>query len=165
VAELHGRGDLKRLERLVRGVATIVAAPSLFALVVLMAAPETMLRLVAGEAFVGAATALQIMCVGAIVFVLTGNNGLTLVMTGRQRELMVWSIASVAFYAVISPPLVARYGIVGAATAFTLQTIVQNVSVTLRVKQIMGIWTVPLTSWSAAREEAVQLAKRLRRRP
>ncbi len=165
VAELHGRGDLKRLERLVRGVATIVALPSLIALVVLMAAPATVLRLVAGEAFVGAASALQIMCVGAIIFVLTGNNGLTLVMTGRQRELMVWSVASLAFYGVIMPPLVSRYGIVGAATAFTLQTIVQNVSVTLRVKQIMGIWTVPLTSWAAAREEGVQLVQRLRRKP
>jgi O-antigen/teichoic acid export membrane protein len=165
VAELHGRGDLKRLERLVRGVATMVAAPSLIALVALMLAPTIMLRLVAGEAFVGAAPALQILCVGGIIFVLTGNNGLTLVMTGRQRELMVWSLASLAFYAVISPPLASRYGIVGAATAFTLQTIVQNVSVTLRVKQIMGIWTVPLTSWAATREEAVQLMKRLRRRP
>jgi O-antigen/teichoic acid export membrane protein len=165
VAELYGRGDLVRLERLVRGAATVLAIPSLAVLLVLLAAPATVIRLIYGEAFVGAAGALQILSLGAIVFVLKGNSGMVLTMTGRHRDLMVCSLGSLALYLAISPPLVARYGVVGAATAYTIQMIVQNVIVALRVKQTVGIATIPLTSWSAARDEAGRLWRQLKRRP
>jgi O-antigen/teichoic acid export membrane protein len=165
VAELYGRGDMVRLERLVRGAATVLAIPSLAVLLVLLAAPATVIRLIYGEAFVGAAGALQILSLGAIVFVLKGNSGMVLTMTGRHRDLMVCSLGSLALYLAISPPLVARYGVVGAATAYTIQMIVQNVIVALRVKQTVGIATIPLTSWSAARDEAGRLWRQLKRRP
>jgi hypothetical protein len=37
--------------------------------------------------------------------------------------------------------------------------------VALRVKQTVGIATIPLTSWSAARDEAGRLWRQLKRRP
>jgi O-antigen/teichoic acid export membrane protein len=163
VAELYGRGDMDRLERLVRGSATVLALPSLAALLVLLAAPTPIIRLVYGNAFVEAAPALQILVVGAIVFVLTGNNGMVLTMTGRHRDLLVCSFASLVLYIAISPPLVAAYGVAGAAAAFTIQTVVQNLLVTIRVKQTVGIWTFPFTSWSAARRELESLRQRAKR--
>jgi len=160
VAELYGRRDLGRLERLLRGSATALALPSLAALAVIFAAPETVIRLVYGERFTEAATALQVMSVGAIVFVLSGSNAMTLTMTGRHRDLLVCSIACLLLYAAISVPLVRHYGVLGAAIALTVQTIVQNLAVTLRVRQTIGIWTIPLASWSAARTEMRQLLRR-----
>jgi O-antigen/teichoic acid export membrane protein len=163
VAELYGRGDVVRLERLVRGAATVLSIPSLLALLVMLAAPAAVIRLIYGEAFVGAAGALQVLSLGAIVFVIKGNSGMVLTMTGRHRDLMVCSLGSLALYIAISPPLVARWGVAGAAAAYTLQVIVQNVVVALRVKQTVGILTIPLTSWSAMREEAAFLLRQLRR--
>lgn len=160
VAELYGRGDLRRMERLIRGAATVLSLPSLGALAVMLVFPSIVLRLIYGAEFADAATALQIMSVGAAVFVLTGSNGMTLTMTGRHRSLLVCSLASLAFYAAISPPLVARWGLNGAAAAFALQTIIQNIIVTLRVKQTVGIWTVPFTSRSALRAEIQALLRR-----
>ena len=74
-------------------------------------------------------------------------------MTGRHRDLMVCSLFSLGLYLVISPVLIAKYGVTGAAVAFAIQIIVQNVMVTARVKQTTGLWTTPLCSWRAAREE------------
>jgi O-antigen/teichoic acid export membrane protein len=88
---------------------------------------------------------------------------MTLTMTGRHRDLLCLSVASLLLYVVASPYLVDRFGVNGAAAAFTLQTIVLNVAVTLRAKQTVGIWTIPLTSWSAAREEASFLLRRFKR--
>jgi O-antigen/teichoic acid export membrane protein len=162
VAELYGRGDLARLERLVRSAATALAVPSLAALAVLLIAPATVIRVIYGDAFVEAAPALQILALGAIVFVLKGNSGMVLTMTGRHRDLLACSLSCLALYVVISPPLVGRYGVVGAALAFTIQTVALNLITGYRVKQAIGIWTIPLTSWSAAREEAKLLLRRLK---
>jgi O-antigen/teichoic acid export membrane protein len=165
VAELYGRGDLVRLERLIRGAATVLALPSLAALLVLLAAPAAVLRLVYGEAFVGAASALQILAFGAIIFVLKGNSGMVLTMTGRHRDLMICSLGSLALYLAISPPLILRYGVVGAALAYAVQMIIQNIVVAVRVKQTVGITTIPFTSWRAARDEAERLVRQLKLRP
>jgi O-antigen/teichoic acid export membrane protein len=153
VAELYARGELKRLERLVRAAATALSIPSLIVLAVLLAAPALVLRFTFGAEYETAATALQFMAIGAVTFVLTGSNAMTLTMVGRHRELLVCSISGLVFYLVISPPLVARYGVSGAAAAYALQTIALNVAMTLRVRQLVGIWTIPLLSWKAVREE------------
>ncbi len=165
VAELYARGDLKRLERLIRGAATALSIPSLAALAVLLAAPATVLRLSFGAEYAAAATALQLMAVGAVVFVLTGSNAMTLTMVGRHRDLLVCTFSGLILYLVISPPLVARYGVTGAAAAYAIQTIALNVAVTLRVRQLVGIWTLPLLSWAAIRDEAHLIAKRLSGQP
>jgi O-antigen/teichoic acid export membrane protein len=132
-------------------------------LIVLLVIPRLVITTLYGESFAEAALALQIMSLGSIAFVLSGSNGMTLTMTGRHRDLLVCSLASLAVYIVISPPLTTRWGVAGAATAFTLQTILQNVIVTVRVKQTVGIWTLPFASLAMARSELTQLLRRLRR--
>jgi O-antigen/teichoic acid export membrane protein len=161
VAELYGKGDIRRLERMLRGTATVIAAPSLVALAALLIAPELVIRWTFGNAFLDAATALRIACVGCIIFVISGSNGLVLTMTGRHRDLMACSLFSLGLYLAISPLMIARYGVAGAALAFTLQIAVQNIIVTLRVKQAVGVWTIPLLSPGVVLDEAVQLRRRL----
>jgi O-antigen/teichoic acid export membrane protein len=162
VAELYGKGDLRRLERLLRGTATLLAAPSLVALTVLLLMPAPIIRWTFGPDFVEAATALQIASIGCVIFVISGSNGLTLTMTGRHRDLMVCSLASLGLYLAISPFLVARYGLVGAATAFSIQTAAQNIVLSLRVKQTTGLWTIPWASPLSIRTELDQLLRCLK---
>lgn len=162
VAELYGKGDLGRLERVLRATATAVAGPSLVALALLLVFPAAVIQWVYGPDFVASATALQITAVAAIVYVLSGSNAMTLTMTGRHRELMACSVGSLVLYCILSVPLVAAYGVTGAAIAYAIQTIVQNVVVTWRVKREIGIWTIPFCSWSAAREELVRLKRHVR---
>jgi O-antigen/teichoic acid export membrane protein len=164
VAELYSRRDLVRLERLIRGAATAISVPSLMVLAVLLLAPEAVLRLTAGPDFVSAAVALQVVVVGSCVFVLSGSNGMTLTMTGRHRDLLVCGIGGLALYVLISPPLVMRYGVLGAAIAYTLQVVAVNVATTLRARQVVGIWTIPLLSWRAVRDEAALVLRQLRSR-
>ena len=96
---------------------------------------------------------------------LKGNSGMVLTMTGHHRDLMVCSLGSLALYLAISPPLIVRYGVVGAAAAYAVQMIIQNIVVGIRVKQTVGITTIPFTSWRAARDEAGRLLRQLKRRP
>jgi O-antigen/teichoic acid export membrane protein len=163
VAELFAKGDNARLERMLRGTATLLAAPSLVALVALLAFPEAIIQLTVGAQYLDAALAVRIASLGCIVYVLSGNNGLTLTMTGRHRDLLVCSVVSLGLYLLISPTMVARYGVTGAATAFAIQMAFQNVITTLRVKQTTGMWTIPLCSPAAVREEYVRLRRGLRR--
>jgi O-antigen/teichoic acid export membrane protein len=164
VAELHGKRDFARLERLLRGSATVIAIPSIAGMLVLLLAPKLTLQFIYGNSFTEAATALQLVAVGSIIFVLSGSNAMTLTMTGRHRDLLVCSLASLVLYALISPPLVLRWGVTGAAAAFALQTAIMNVVVTIRVRQVVGVWTIPLASWSAARDELTRLVQRLKSR-
>jgi O-antigen/teichoic acid export membrane protein len=161
VAELYGRGDLARLERMLRGTTTIMAVPSLVALAACLFVPELIIRLTFGAKFVAAAPALSVASLGCIIFVISGSNGLVLTMTGRHRDLMVCSFIGLGLYLAISPWMIARYGVLGAAAAFTIQIVIQNIIVTLRVKQAVGVWTIPLLSPAAVIDEAVQLRRRL----
>jgi O-antigen/teichoic acid export membrane protein len=127
-------------------------------------APRLTLQVIYGSSYLGAATALQLVAVGSIIYVLSGSNAKTLTMTGRHRDLLACSLASLALYAAVSPTLVMRWGVTGAAAAFALQTAFMNVVVTLRVRQIIGVWTLPLASWSAAKEELTRLVHQLKSR-
>lgn len=163
VAELYGKGDLQRLERMLRGTATVLAGPSLIALIAMLAFPGLVITWTFGEEFVQASNALRIASIGCMIFVISGNNGLTLTMTGRHRDLMICSIISLGLYLAISPYLIHRFGVIGAATAFTIQVCFQNILVTLWVRRVTGIWTVPMFSPSAVRDEAARLLVRLKK--
>jgi O-antigen/teichoic acid export membrane protein len=162
VAELYGKRDFARFERLLRGSATLIATPSLVFLLVLIFAPQFTLGSIYGADFTDAAAALQWIAAGSIVFVLSGSNSMTLTMTGRHRDLLVCSLTSLILYAVISVPLIRYHGVLGAAIALAVETIVLNVAATVRVRQTIGLWTIPLVSVSAAVRELRFLSKRLR---
>jgi hypothetical protein len=61
--------------------------------------------------------------------------------------------------------LIRYHGVLGAAIALAVETIVLNVAATIRVRQTIGLWTIPLVSISAAVSELRLLSKRLRPAP
>lgn len=142
IAELYGKQEMQRLERLLRGSATLVGIPSILALLFFMILPEAIISLTYGPEFTGAATVLRILSVGYLVFVLSGCNGLTMTMTGRQRKLFACSLVTSLLYLAIAPFAIMEWGILGAAYVNSIIFAIQNIIVTLLVKLDLKIWTV-----------------------
>jgi len=143
VAELLAVGKTLRLERILRGASTLVALPTLALTGTLMLFPEFVLKWGFGENFVGAAWALRLASVGCTLHILSGSNSLVMVMSGNQRQLMVYSVAASFFYLAIAIPMIQRWNIVGAALAVSLVFGTYNILVTLLVKSKVGVWTIP----------------------
>jgi len=141
VSELFNSGQLKRLERILRGSATVVGLPCLFALVLFLAVPQTIIEWSFGEPFLDAALPLRILTLGQIVFVASGCNGLTLTMTGHQRYLLACSMLSLVLYCLLAPAAISGWGAVGAAIVGSALLTFQNIIVSVVVKLKVGIWT------------------------
>lgn len=84
VADLYAKGELERLQRGVRGAATLAGLPALLALVVVMAGAEPLLEVIFGEYYASASLFLRILCLERIVFVLVGPANVVLMMTGHE---------------------------------------------------------------------------------
>ena len=152
ITELFTRQELKKLQLLLRGTATLVAIPTLAFLGLFIIAPVFSLSFTFGPSFVGGALALRIASIGSATACLTGPNGLTLIMVGKQRELLKASITACCAFLAIAPVLIYFWGIVGAATATALVFGTYNVVVTLIVHKEVGVWTFPTFSWSIMQE-------------
>jgi O-antigen/teichoic acid export membrane protein len=145
VSELYATKQLKKLEKLLRGVATFSAAPTIVLGAVMLVAPTTVLELF-GPDFAEGALALQFGVIGCCVSCLAGANSLTMIMAGQQRTLMrVSAVASIA-YLCLSPWMILTWGIAGAALTTTLIFGGYNILVTLMIKSRMGVWTVATVS-------------------
>ncbi|KAB2839850.1 MAG: oligosaccharide flippase family protein, partial [Burkholderiales bacterium] len=88
IAELHARSEKDTLERAIRGVATVAAAPAVVVLLVFTFAGDRVLSLVYGESYASADVVLAILSVGQAVNALTGPCSQVLFFTGHERTLM-----------------------------------------------------------------------------
>ncbi len=146
IAELFDQKRLPQLERVLRGSATLVAIPTLAAMIVFVLFPKEILTMTFGSDFAGGAWALRILSLGSTVAILSGSNGLTMIMAGKQHILMIYSVAVSLFYLVVAVPAVHSWGIIGAATSVGLVFGAYNIWITFLVKKEVGVWTVPTFS-------------------
>lgn len=126
IAELHERGDVDGLQRLLNRAAQLVFVGSLpLALGALLFA-QPILE-VFGADFAGGTTALRILCLGQIVHVATGLAGTILIMIG-EAGLTVWAVAAgTAVNLLLSAALIPDFGAEGAAAGTAGSVIVTNV--------------------------------------
>jgi O-antigen/teichoic acid export membrane protein len=143
ISELYAKGQLPKLEKMLRGIASFVAIPTLATSVLFLAAPALALKWVFGPSFVDGAMTLQIVTLGSTVATLTGLNALTMMMVGQHRQLLWMSICANVVYLGLAPVLIRYWGIQGAAAATAIVFGVYNMAVTLRIRTTLGIWTVP----------------------
>jgi O-antigen/teichoic acid export membrane protein len=141
ISELYATGQLRKLERLLRGIASMVAIPTLLIGAGFIVAPRLILTHTFGPSFAAGATTLQIVTLGSMVASLTGTNSLALIMAGQQRPLLSISVVASAMYLLVAPLLISRFGIVGAAAATAVVFGIYNIVVTAMVKSRLGIWT------------------------
>ncbi len=159
IAELYVKQDLRKLEMVVRGAASMVAIPTLFFLVIFLAFPTQALTYTFGPDFALGAAALRIISIGASISSFAGVNGLTMIMVGRQRELLRALVVAFGFYLAPAPLLIHYFSIIGAATTITLVFGTYNIIVTLMVKKEIGVWTTPAFSPSQV-TAAVRMLRR-----
>jgi O-antigen/teichoic acid export membrane protein len=151
VSELFATGQLEKLERFLRGIASVVALPVFAIATIYLVVPAVVLSFCYGPKFVDGAVTLQIATIGACVGTLTGLNSITLIMVGRQRDLLIISIVANAIYLLIIPFMVMTWGIAGAAAASAIVFGSYNLLVTFIVRYRIGIWTFPSLSLASYR--------------
>ncbi len=118
-----GQIDLMwRRHRRATALMLLLAAP-LLALAIL--APGWLMRVAFGPEFVVAATPLAIMAIGQLFNVLRGPTGAMLLMTGNEGIALRLTLAGLALLLVLSFVLIPRYGLVGAAIAYSAPIILR----------------------------------------
>ncbi len=152
IAELHARGERDQLERTLRGVSTVAGLPAALVLVAFIVAGGFILSVAYGPYFRGAATVLVILSVARLTAVCTGSSGVTLMMTGHQRTMMLITVGSGAFALVAEILLAPRYGITGVAAATCTAQIMLNLLQLVFARIHVGIWTHSRFSLDPVRE-------------
>jgi len=152
IAELHARGERRQLERTLRSVSTVAGVPAAVVLVAFIIAGGFILSLVYGPYFRGAATVLVILSVARLTAVCTGSSGVTLMMTGHQRTMMLITVGSGTFALVTEILLAPSYGITGVAAATCTAQIMLNLLQLVFARIHVGIWTHARFSLEPIRE-------------
>ncbi len=138
MSELHTLGKTGELQRVARLTARVGAVTTFAALIVLLIASGLLLRLF-GPGFEVARPALLILAAGQLINALAGSVGLLMAMTGHQVESAVVLAVSAGLNVGLNYLLIPRFGLVGAAIATALSTVVWNVALAVRVRRLLGV--------------------------
>jgi O-antigen/teichoic acid export membrane protein len=122
IADLHGRGERRLLERVFRAATRwglYFCAP---VFLVFLIASRDVMAAVYGPDFARGWPVLLVLTIGQIINVATGAVGILLIMTGRQRTWSVIAFAMLVLDAVLILLLSRPFGLVGAAAAVAVST-------------------------------------------
>jgi O-antigen/teichoic acid export membrane protein len=92
-----------------------------------------------GTSFTVGTRALTVLCVGQIINVLAGSNGILLVMTGHERDAAFISTACAVLNCVLCASLIPYWGTTGAAAGAVTSLIVWNLWLVARSRRRLGI--------------------------
>lgn len=147
IAELYATNQIVKLERTVRSLSTLATIVALLVTFIFVLGGNFVLKIVFGEFYTKAWLVLGVLAFSQLVGVAGGSCGVTLIMTGHQKELMKITVISAAL-AVATTFLGAKlWGMVGVAAATVLIMLTQNVMMVLKAKQSVGIWTHVTFDW------------------
>lgn len=141
IAELHVRGEIKRMERVVRAVAGIAGLPAIVLLLILIFAGKGLLGATFGSYYEASYPLLVILGVGQLVNVLTGSCFIVLVMSGHKD--FVLRITLISSFTLIVLGIIGGYwaGITGVAIASTVSISLHNCLGMYCVQRKLRIWT------------------------
>jgi O-antigen/teichoic acid export membrane protein len=128
------RGIQRTMTKCARGV-TLVSVP--IALILIIAGRP--LLAIFGVPFTAGASALALLCVGQIINVLVGSNGLLLVLAGHEREAAFISTTCALLNCGLCAALISSWGMWGAAVGATASLIIWNLWLAWRVWRRLGI--------------------------
>lgn len=147
IAELFQKEQEKKLEFILRGLATLATIPAVSTLLIFFVAGADILGLIYGDFYRAGAPALIIMTVGSVASVAAGSCGQSLIMSGHQKSLMIASMVSGLLTLTIELIVVQRYGILGVATAMAIGILFKNGLMLIANKYQTGIWTLVTFRW------------------
>jgi len=164
IAELHSQGQRQRLEHLVRAGATLSALPALFVVVLYLAAGEALLGLVFTADYARGFPVLILLALGQWVHVWLGSCGISLTMTGNQRDVMrisiLFSLLTVLGFLAVAGP----FGMVGIGAVAACSIALYNTALALQAQRRVGIRSWATTSPATLRRYAGELRQALRAR-
>ena len=143
IAELHAQGKMRQLERALRAGATLAGIPSFVILLIFLVFGPWVLETVWSTPVAReAAPILVVLSVGRLVAVWAGSAGVTLMMTGHQRAMMVTTLFSAGVSVCAGIVGAALYGAIGVAVATASAQILQNTMQLILVHRRLGVWTM-----------------------
>lgn len=143
IAELHARGEQRRLQNLLRSVFGANAAVTLPVLAGMVVLGPWLIRAY-GTTYVAAYPVLVILCIASSVVGVVGSTaGFVLTMTGEQR-LAAWIIGgSATANLLLTVVLTAKFGIVGTAVATLVATALRCALLVVFVRRRLGLSVIP----------------------
>jgi len=142
IAELNRKGDLQKLEQVLRASATFAGIPAMVVLLILTIFSDEVMGLVYGQFYTQGAMILTVLCLGQMINVWAGSCGLTLVYAGFESLIvkitMVTALITVSLGTLF---LQLGWGAVGMAVSATLGMGLQNILMLYYTKKEVGVWT------------------------
>lgn len=141
IPRLYARGELIELQHLLRRSTQLAVLPALATVLILVVAPTPVLTLFYGDSYRDAANPLVVLSLGQLVFSWCGACGITLMMTGQHRVMLVINVFCTVTL-VIAGVVGARIsGVMGLAIACTAVTVVQRLAMWFCAGRLVGLWT------------------------
>ncbi len=141
IPDLYAQRKLKELQHLLQTTAMVAALPSILASLPLLFFPQWTLGFILGERFITAAPCLQILVVGYLVLVVSGNPQQALTMTGFHKVAMLVNLLSCIVLVGLGYWLTQQQGVNGLATAAAVSLSLQNLLLWGLAKRLTGVWT------------------------
>ena len=141
IATLYARGELTKLEKLIRRVATIASVPMLIAFLVLLVGGGEILAFLFGDFYSVGKPVVMVLAIGIASLAIAGPCGSTLAMTGNQIDLMRISLITGLLTLLLSVIMINYFGLLGVAGAASAGYIIKNIWMLFVVKRKVGIWT------------------------
>lgn len=148
IASLYTNGELKKLERTLRGTTLAASVPSFILAGGFVIAGSPLLAFVYGEHYRAGGLSLALLSIGQLVSVVTGVCGLLLAMTGHQRLLLTITSVSVVLTVVALLVVVPVVGMTGAAIVSAAGVAGQNVALVAAARRVTGVWSIAAAPWS-----------------
>lgn len=143
VADLYARGDLHKLERVMRLTATMAVLPAMGVLLLLFVFAGPFLGLIYGEFYAAAASVLIVLLLGQGINLVTGSPGMLMAMAGRQGALMYLAVIAGAAGLGVTIVSAEQFGAVGAAAGLATSLVLQNVSTSIYCWKKLSVTTLP----------------------
>lgn len=141
VAEMNVKGELKKIEKVLRSTALLAGVPAFVILAVNTILNEEVMTVTYGDFYAEGGIVLAILSVGMFLVVWAGPCGITLLMAGKQKAMMIVTAISGSVGIGVSMLCVRGHGTVGVAVGVAAGWIVQSVLLLLAAKRTLGVWT------------------------
>ena len=140
ITKLYSNSETEKLKGLIKGVNKIIFISTIPVVFVILVANKFILGLF-GPEFIAGSTALVIIIISQCFNVMTGSVSQVLNMTGYHRNLRNFTIISAGLNLILNFILIPIYGIIGAAIATGVSSVLLNLMAVIFVKKRLGIIT------------------------
>lgn len=147
IAAAHALGDMEKVQSQMRRFATLALLPSLIGYLGLVILGQFVLSLF-GATYVSAYPILLLLAGGVVIQAFATVCKFGLAMTGAQKALSLVLAISLVLNIVFNLLFVPMWGVLGAASATVLTTILSSIAMIVLVKKRLGFWLMPQLSFS-----------------